>query len=185
MKKIMMFSVLLLAGTAGVASYPVLADYTVAVSLEDAAKTLNHLVERAIDGQKGFEEAAEHVAPGQLKDEFISKSSQRAKFAAELKNKVREMGREAEDEGTVAGIAHRAWIDVKTAVTPNESDNKAVLEAVRAGEEKALADYRDALKKELPKDVYSLVQKQREEIESSYQWADKRLKEEEAKKSQS
>ena len=184
MKKIMMLSIVMLAGAAGVASFPAAAEYTVAVSLTDAAKTLNHLVERAIDGQKGFEEAAAHVAPGQLRDEFISKSSQRAKFAAELKNKVREMGREAEDEGTLAGAAHRAWIDVKTAVTPNADDNKAVLEAVRAGEEKAMADYRDALKKELPKDVYSIVKNQSEEIESSYQWADKRLKEEEAKKAQ-
>ncbi len=92
---------------------------------------------------------------------------------------MRELGKEAEDEGTIAGAAHRAWIDMKTAVTRN--DDRAVLAAVKTGESKALEDYRDALKKDLPQDIRKVVQKQSEKIESSYEWASKKAEDQKKK----
>lgn len=179
MKKIIIFSAFVLIGAAAFSRQALAAAYEAIANPKEVASTLNHLVERAIDGQKGFEEAAQHASSADLKARFLAKSAERAKFAGELQTKVQELGREAENEGTVAGAAHRAWIDMKTAVTKN--DDKTVLEAVKMEENKALEDYRDALKKDLPSNIRKVIQKQSEKIESSYEWAAKKAEEQKRK----
>ena len=59
--------------------------------------------------------------------------------------------------------------------TVTKNDDKAVLGAVKTGEQKALSDYEDALNKPLPEEVRSVVNKQKEKIEASYKWVEKQV----------
>lgn len=140
---------------------------------EKTADAVNHLIERAIDGQKGFAESAEQVKSPELKARFLASSAERAGFAKELQNKVGDLGQKAEKGGSLEASAHRAWIDVKTAAV--KQDDQAVLGAVKTGESAALNAYKDALNKDLPQDVRDIVQKQLDKIQDSYNWVEQRL----------
>ncbi len=69
MKKITVFSAVLL-GAAMIVPYQAFAAYEAIANPKEVVSTLNHLVERAIDGQKGFEEAAQHTLSADLKARF-------------------------------------------------------------------------------------------------------------------
>ena len=174
MKKVIFYSWVLLMGTwvAGPTVSAVMEDAVPAA--KDTAIVLNRLLDRAIDGQKGFKEVAEHADSAELKARFVTQSSEREKFAEELKAKVAALGGTPEQGGSFGGTVHRIWIDVKTAVRTD--DDKAILGVVKTSEEKTLDTYREASSQDLPNDIRKLVDKQTKEIEKSYQWTVERLK---------
>ena len=172
MKKVMLFSALLvLAGIAGAPRAKAMGE--VLSPKETAGKLNNQVIERVIDGQKGFQEVAENAASPELKARFAALSLERGKFTEELKAKVRDLGEDPEQGGSASGAAHRAWIDVKSAVRTD--DDQAVLGAVKMGEQAAVDAYREVLKENLPDDVRSLLQDQLKKIEASYDWAAERF----------
>jgi uncharacterized protein (TIGR02284 family) len=172
MKKNIVF---LMVVFAGMMSWSHLASAEEVMSPKDVASTLGQLADRAIDGNKGFQEAAENAASADLKARFAKESAVRAEFAAELKGKIKDLGQEADQDGSAEASAHRAWIDAKTALT--KQDDNAVLGAVKTGEAEALDEYNEALDKNLPTDVRSLVEKQIKDIQESYDWTAQRLEE--------
>ena len=105
---------------------------------------LNHLITIAVDGQHGYSLAAEHATNPLLKALFLKHAAERAGFATELKTLVREAGENPDKEGGPVAALHRAWIDIKTAVTSN--DNKAVLNECITGDRAAVAAYESELK---------------------------------------
>lgn len=175
MKKIIVFSILALSVAAVSGSRLAHANHeSVFVENADVASVLNHLIERAVDGQKGFKEAAEHAKSSDLKNRFNARAEERGKFVNELQAKVIDFNKKAQEKGSAVAAVHRAWIDLKSAVRTD--DDKAVLTAVKTGEGKALDDYRDALNQNLPSEVRGLIEKQTKEIESSYEWTLKQIK---------
>jgi uncharacterized protein (TIGR02284 family) len=127
------------------------------MSADDIVTLLNELIRTSQDGRKGFAEAAEFAQDAQLKSLFILRSSECAQAVQELQAAVEMLGREAEEQGTAAGTAHRGWIRVKTSV---EDNNKAVLEEVERGEDHAKTVYAQVLSTPLPPEIKTLVQKQ-------------------------
>jgi uncharacterized protein (TIGR02284 family) len=122
---------------------------------------LTNLVQILHDGQEGFRKASEGVKDPQLKELFSRFSLQRAQFAGELDTQLLSLG--AEDphkEGTtVAGKAHRVWIDLKAALTGN--DAHAVLAEAERGEDAAVKAYDDALSEaDLPAPIHEVISKQ-------------------------
>src|SRR5918911_5770041 len=120
--------------------------------------TLNDLIETCKDGQEGFRQAAEGVKHGELKTLFHTYSQQRAQFAGELQGEVRRLGGDPERTGSVAASLHRGWINLKSAVTGK--DDAAIITECERGEQVAVKNYEDALKKDLPGDVRALVERQ-------------------------
>ena len=55
-------------------------------------------------------------------------------------------------------LAHRAWVDIKSTITG--MDEAAVLAECERGEDVARKAYEDALSKDLPADVRSMVERQ-------------------------
>ena len=96
--------------------------------------TVNGLIETLKDGQEGFRQAADAVKDSELKSLFAEYSTERSRFAGELQEQLRQIGdAEPEDSSSVAGSMHRAWINLKAAVT--SGDDHAILAECERGED--------------------------------------------------
>jgi uncharacterized protein (TIGR02284 family) len=124
---------------------------------------LNGLIETCRDGQEGFQEASDNVSNIELKRIFADASLERARFVGELQQEVRALGGDPEDAGSTAGALHRAWIDIKGSLTGR--DDQSILNECERGEDSAVAQYRDALKADLPSNLRPIVEQQFEEVQ--------------------
>jgi uncharacterized protein (TIGR02284 family) len=114
---------------------------------KEIISTINDLIETLKDGQKGFREASEAVKDSQLKTLFSEYSLQRSKFAGELQNEAITLGdHNPQDSSSTAGAMHRAWINLKSAIT--SGDDHAVLAECERGEDSAVAEYKKAMEDE-------------------------------------
>ena len=128
------------------------------VSNDETISVLNDLIETCKDGVMGFRTAAGSTKDTRAKALFTSRSQAIESASTELAAEVRRLGGDPEKGGSVAGAVHRGWIDVKSAVT-GKSD-EAVLAECERGEDFAVKRYEDALKKDLPSEVRTMVQRQ-------------------------
>lgn len=128
-------------------------------------EVLNELITTCRNGQKGYETAAEGVEDSELKALFQRFSEQRRGFAEDLAALRGEA--EADDGGSAAGALHRGWIDIKSAIAGN--DVERVLAECERGEEHALENYEEALEKDLPEDISSVVRTQLGEVRTAYE----------------
>lgn len=124
---------------------------------------LNDLIETCRDGEYGFRTCAEHAKSGQLKITLQERSADCARAAAQLQERVRALGGEADTGGTAVGALHRGWVAMKTALS--KFDDRAVLVECERGEDAALERYRDALGKDLAERERELVQRQYEGVQ--------------------
>ncbi|CAN5480634.1 PA2169 family four-helix-bundle protein [soil metagenome] len=136
------------------------------MSNDDVISTINGLIETCKDGQEGFKQAAEGVESSQLKTAFYDFGQQRAQFAGELQNLVRELGGDPEQSGSFTGTLHRGWINIKSAVTGQ--DEGAILNEAERGEDAAKSAYKDALEQNLPANVVSVIQKQYTAVQAAH-----------------
>jgi uncharacterized protein (TIGR02284 family) len=133
---------------------------------KDIISTLNDLIETSKDGEQGFRTCAEGVKDAKLKSVFQEAASRCAEGAAELKAKVRGLGGDPETSGSVSGSLHRGWVNIKSTITG--MDEAAVLTECERGEDAAKRAYKDALKKDLPADIRSTVERQYEGVKQNH-----------------
>src|SRR5947208_4334133 len=134
---------------------------------KEAISTINSLIETLKDGEKGFKEASEAVRDPQLKSLFQQYSQQRHRFASELQAQAQSLGEsEPEKSSSTAGAMHRAWINLKSAVT--SGDDKAILSECERGEDSAVHEFEDAMQDGLTGQVGDLVSRQFSEIKSAH-----------------
>ena len=128
---------------------------------------LNDLIETLKDGQEGFKQAAEGVKAPQLKSLFNGYSSQRSQFATELQSQAHSLGRsQPEESGSATGALHRAWINLKAAIT--SGDDHAILAECERGEDSAVEQYEKALNDNLPAPLQEIVSRQYSEIKNAH-----------------
>jgi uncharacterized protein (TIGR02284 family) len=128
------------------------------VNKDDVIATLNDLIETSRDGEEGFRTCADAVKSAAVKDIFRQAASRCAHAVRELQAKVRSLGGDPERRSSVSGSLHRAWVDLKSRITG--MDETAVLAECERGEQVAQRTYEDALGKDLPADVRSMVERQ-------------------------
>ncbi|MBX7174587.1 MAG: PA2169 family four-helix-bundle protein [Pyrinomonadaceae bacterium] len=133
---------------------------------DEVINVLNRLIETSKDGHEGFKQAAENIPDSDLKTAFYEFSQQRSQFVGELQEFVRELGGNPENSGSVLGIIHRGWIDLKTAILGN--DTEAILNEVERGEDTAKSNYQDALDKIIPANIRSAIENQYYTIKASH-----------------
>ncbi|WP_055442482.1 ferritin-like domain-containing protein [Lacinutrix himadriensis] len=104
---------------------------------------LNALLEKNYDAEKGYKKAAENAKHIGLKNFFNKKAQERYDFGYELKTEIKSFGQPAEKDGSLTGKAHRAWMDVKAALS-SDNDESMLEEAIR-GEKAAIAEYEEVL----------------------------------------
>ncbi|OGX89723.1 PA2169 family four-helix-bundle protein [Hymenobacter coccineus] len=130
---------------------------------------LNELVETLKDGQKGYADAMTDVEDSSLKDTFKHLAVQRAGYITEIEDQMFKLDLHPKtDEGSsVTGTIHRAWIDLKAAIT--SKDNHAVLAECERGEDYAKKAYATALKaQDLPSALKSVLEKQSQGINEAH-----------------
>jgi len=133
----------------------------------EIVSTLNNLIETLKDGQEGYKQSASGVDDPKLKTIFDTFSLQRSKFAGELQSEVVTMGDpDPEDASSVTGSMHRAWINVKSAVT--NRDRHAILAEAERGEDAAVSAYQKALEKNLPAPIRRIVSRQSTEVKEAH-----------------
>src|SRR5881227_1629128 len=135
---------------------------------KETISTINDLIETLKDGQEGFRQAAEAVEDPKLKSVFNEYSLQRARFAGELQSQAIALGEsKPEDSSSAAGAMHRAWINLKSAIT--KRDDHAILAECERGEDSAVKEYRDAMEnEELSSPIRDLVSRQYTEVKSAH-----------------
>jgi uncharacterized protein (TIGR02284 family) len=107
-------------------------------------RTLNGLIGTLIDSVDGYRESAKDVDSASLREKFTARASEREQVASTLKGQVSALGGNPEDDGTLLAGAHRAFVDLKSAVTGK--DDKAVVNEVERGEDHLKSKFEDALK---------------------------------------
>ena len=128
--------------------------------------TLNNLLETTKDGESGFRTCAEGVTSPRLKTVFETAARKCDEGAAELQAEIRKLGGEPAASGTIGGSLHRAWTNVKAAITGK--DDHAVLAECERGEDVAKSAYEAALKEDLPPEVKAIVQRQYEGVKANH-----------------
>jgi len=109
----------------------------------DTIKTLNNLLTRNYDAEKGFDLAAESTDNAVLKDYFKKNSKMHYKFGHELKEEIINHGGEIDKGSSLSGDLHRTWLNMKTAVSSNTDE--ALLEECERGQTLAQNDYKNAV----------------------------------------
>jgi uncharacterized protein (TIGR02284 family) len=137
-----------------------------ATDTSDIRSTLNDLIETLKDGEEGFRSAAEKLQNSSVRSQFESWASQRARFSSELQSAVTSIGGEATTSGSASGALHRGWMGLKSALTG--SDDHAIIAEAERGEDVAVTSFREALAKDLPSDLRSIVDRQYRDIQSTH-----------------
>jgi uncharacterized protein (TIGR02284 family) len=127
---------------------------------------IEDLIETCKDGQKGYQDAASHVKRSDLKTFFDEQSLERARFAGELQEERIRLGKsDKKDSGSVSAALHRAWIDTKVSMGAGD---KAILESVEAGEDRAKEAYQKAMTSDLPESIAQVVRRQAASVQAAH-----------------
>ncbi len=120
---------------------------------------LNELIETLKDGQKGYAEAMTDVEDADLKQTFKKYAAQRAEYITELEDQMMKLNLKPEEESSITGTVHRAFINLKGLITGK--DRHSILAECERGEDYAKAAYEKALKiQDAPAALKTLIEKQ-------------------------
>ncbi|MFT2007648.1 PA2169 family four-helix-bundle protein [Pontibacter sp. 13R65] len=133
---------------------------------KEIVSTVHHLIERCKDGAKGFKTASEDIEDKNLKDLFRKYAVQRDSMITELQDQLHKFGKSDDESSSIEGTIHRAWIDLKSALT--SKDTKRVLEECERGEDYALKAYQEALNADLPTELKAVVEQQYKDVKNAH-----------------
>lgn len=119
---------------------------------------LKDLIEVCKDGEQGYKDAADDVKDSEVQKVLLKYSEQRGAYFSELQYVVKKLGGELEFSGTILGILHRRWMDVKFAVAG--SNTESILNECLRGEKSAINNYEKAIAREFPPEIMNLVKRQ-------------------------
>lgn len=103
------------------------------MSTQHDISVLNSLIKTTLDSIKGFQEASQESNAGRFEPLFLRLASDRERVVGELQQAVRQLGGTPEDSSSVAGAAHRAFLNLKEMLSAN--DEKAIIDEVERGED--------------------------------------------------
>ena len=130
------------------------------------AGKLNSLLEKNYDAEKGYKLASEKVKNEKLKRFFTERAQERYDFGHELKTEIRNFGENPDKGSSLAGDAHRSWMNLKASLS-NDKDESVLEEAIR-GEKAAVEEYESVLKEqEIPASTSNILMKQKNSIVAS------------------
>ena len=106
--------------------------------------TLNTLIATLLDSVDGYTKSAHDVKDRDLADRFNARARERQSAVAGLQAAVARLGGNPEDDGTLLAGAHRAFMNLKEAVTG--SDDQAIINEIERGEDYLKGKFEAALK---------------------------------------
>src|SRR4051812_27739566 len=134
---------------------------------DTALVILNDLLMTARDAERGFQTASDAVQKPELVELFAGFVLQRAKFAAELEQRIRTLRGEPVKLPNPAAAMHRAWMELDAAIESNETH--AILAECERGEDMALKAYATALQsRDIDVQTRALIQRQYELVQAAH-----------------
>ena len=137
-------------------------------SLENSTGVIGDLIEINNDRVAGFEKAIEDI-----NDENIDLKALFEEYAQQSRKNVQELSALAgsapqlEDDNSVSGTLHRAWIDIKSLF--GGSDRAGILSEAERGEDAIKKAYKDALASQsLTSDALEVVSSQASGINAAH-----------------
>ena len=106
-------------------------------------RTLNGLIATTIDSVDGYRTSATDVESPRLAELFTARASERSSVAEQLRAEVTKLGGNPEDDGTILAAGHRAFVNLKAAVTGR--DDQAIVAEVERGEDHIKSKFEAAL----------------------------------------
>lgn len=106
-------------------------------------RTLNSLIATTLDSIDGYANAASDSESGRFSQIFNARAAERRQVVTQLQAEVVRLGGNPEDDGTALAGAHRAFMNLKAAVTGK--DDKAIINEVERGEDHIKAKFEEAL----------------------------------------
>ena len=100
---------------------------------QESITTLNTLIATTIDSVNGYEDSAQNIENERFREIFRQRASERQEVVQQLREEVRRLGGNPEDDGSFLGKAHQRFEDLKAAVTGR--DEKAIINEVERGED--------------------------------------------------
>lgn len=127
---------------------------------------LKEIVETLKDGEKGYSEALTDVEDQDLKEVFKKYAVQRDGYLTELEDQMHKLNLKAEEQSSITGTVHRAFINLKAAIT--SKSRESILNECERGEDYAVKAYQTALKAEgLPGQLQTILEKQYQGIQAA------------------
>lgn len=120
--------------------------------------TLQDLIRINIDAAKGFDEAADNIEIQSISEMFRQLAIERTANSNELARFVESNQTEAVDSGSILGAIHRAWIDLRSAVSGG--DAYAILSEAERGEDRIKKAYEDAIAETTGSAIHSVLAEQ-------------------------
>jgi uncharacterized protein (TIGR02284 family) len=103
---------------------------------------LNDLISVTLDSARGYEESADDAKNPTFKSMFVKRAGDRRRIVNDLQARVRSLGGNPEDDGSTLAAAHRAFVNLKSALGTSD---KATIEEVERGEDHIKDKYEDAM----------------------------------------
>jgi uncharacterized protein (TIGR02284 family) len=129
---------------------------------------LNSLIETTIDSIDGYRRSAQEATNSRFSEEFLQRASEREDVVSQLRARVRELGGDTEDDGSLLAAAHRAFLTLRDKVTG--SDDNAVIAEVDRGESYLNGKWEAALSDDsLSAESRTLVQKLYTSVRSGHE----------------
>jgi uncharacterized protein (TIGR02284 family) len=110
---------------------------------EGTVSALTDILKLHNDRIKGYQMAMDDTDDADLKALFAKYSEQSVTFKSDLSAAIERAGGEVPDDTTFLGQVHKAWMELKAAVT--NRDRLAVLNSCEQGEDAIKAAYEEAL----------------------------------------
>lgn len=139
------------------------------ITNKEIVDDLNDLVKINNDRIQGYEKAIEDNKDADLDDLFRHYVIQSQNFRSQLADHIVRIDGLAVSDATSTDVSskiHRAWIDIKSALTGKDRDT--VLSSVEFGDNMAVESYQDAIAKDhIPAYIKEVLQKQLGELQGS------------------
>lgn len=132
-------------------------------SKEIVINDLQELLQKNHDAEKGFNTAEGASKNLKLKKFFKKQANQKNQFVEEINELVRSLDALPINKGSAKGKIHRAWMDMKAAISTNK-DEALLKECVR-GEKESEREYIEKLQKDhFPASISQILKRHVAEI---------------------
>ena len=112
----------------------------------DEISTLNTLIATTIDSITGYENSAKDIDNQRFAEIFRQRADERQQVVQQLREEVRRLGGNPEDDGSFLGKTHQRFEDLTAAITGQ--DEQAIINEVERGEDYLKGKFETALNSE-------------------------------------
>jgi len=110
---------------------------------KELVENLQNILEKNYDAEAGYKKIMLKAEGNALKKWLQERAAERSNFATEIDEQLRLINEQPIKDGSLKATVHRAWIDVKTALSLDTDES--ILEECIRGENESISQYESVL----------------------------------------